>query len=90
MLGFVLGNLPGAAVGALAGSKLGSIRDAKGVAVYQVFSSYSFLLIVFFVMTSAIDILNLSVAEGLGSDQKAEILRGLAAKVFSMATGQVS
>ncbi|GAA5980565.1 hypothetical protein JCM10908_001691 [Rhodotorula pacifica] len=37
VLGFITANLPGAAVGAFAGSKLGAIRDAKGKAVYTVF-----------------------------------------------------
>ena len=33
----ITANLPGAAVGAFAGSRLGAIRDAKGKAVYTVF-----------------------------------------------------
>lgn len=33
----IAGNLPGAAIGAFGGSKLGAVRDAKGKAVYQVF-----------------------------------------------------
>lgn len=37
VLGFITANLPGAAVGAFAGSRLGAIRDAKGKAVYSVF-----------------------------------------------------
>lgn len=37
-LGFVVGNLPGAGIGALAGSKLGAIRDAKGKSVAAVFA----------------------------------------------------
>jgi hypothetical protein len=59
----IVGNLPGAAVGAFGGSKLGAVRDAKGKSVMQVFST-------------------------LGGDQKAEILKGLAAKVFSMAAAR--
>ncbi|GAA5832145.1 hypothetical protein JCM11251_004254 [Rhodosporidiobolus azoricus] len=59
-LGFIVANLPGAAVGAFGGSKLGAVRDAKGKSVMSVFQQ-------------------------LGGDQKAEILKGLAAKVFSMA-----
>lgn len=55
----IAGNIPGAAIGALGGSKLGAIRDAKGKAVYEVFKD-------------------------LGADQKAEVLKGLAAKVFGM------
>lgn len=37
VLGFIAGNLPGAAIGGLAGQRLGAVRDAKGKAVYQVF-----------------------------------------------------
>ncbi|BGP52919.1 hypothetical protein JCM8202_004000 [Rhodotorula sphaerocarpa] len=37
VLGFITANLPGAAFGAFAGSKLGAIRDAKGKSVYSVF-----------------------------------------------------
>ncbi|GAA5980235.1 hypothetical protein JCM11641_005515 [Rhodosporidiobolus odoratus] len=59
-LGFIVANLPGAAVGAFGGSKLGAVRDAKGKSVMQVFQT-------------------------LEGDQRAEILKGLAAKVFSMA-----
>lgn len=33
----IAGNLPGAAIGGFAGSKLGAVRDAKGKAVYEVF-----------------------------------------------------
>jgi len=36
-LGFIAGNLPGLALGAYGGSKLGAIRDAKGKAVVEVF-----------------------------------------------------
>lgn len=65
IIGFITGNLPGAAIGAYAGSKLGKVRDAKGKAVYQVFKD-------------------------LGGEQKAEILKALASKVFTMAAGNVS
>ncbi|GAA5895125.1 hypothetical protein JCM5296_000887 [Sporobolomyces johnsonii] len=58
-LGFIAGNLPGAAIGGYAGSKFGAVRDSKGKAVYAVFKD-------------------------LGADQKAEILKALAAKVFGM------
>ncbi|GAA5957458.1 hypothetical protein JCM3765_001149 [Sporobolomyces pararoseus] len=58
-LGFIAGNIAGATIGGFAGSRLGKIRDAKGKAVYQVFTE-------------------------LGADQKAEILKALAMKVFGM------
>ncbi|RKP38743.1 DnaJ domain-containing protein, partial [Dimargaris cristalligena] len=38
VLGFIVANLPGAMVGAFAGGKLGTIRDRKGKAVYEVFN----------------------------------------------------
>ncbi|GAA5899460.1 J domain-containing protein [Sporobolomyces salmoneus] len=38
-LGFIVGNIAGATIGAFGGSRLGAIRDAKGKAVYQVFTS---------------------------------------------------
>ncbi|SAM00575.1 hypothetical protein [Absidia glauca] len=37
VLGFIVGNVGGAAVGALAGKTLGQIRDHKGVSVYTAF-----------------------------------------------------
>jgi len=37
-LGFIVANLPGALAGALAGNRLGAVRDAKGKPVLQVFS----------------------------------------------------
>lgn len=36
-IGFIAGNLPGAAIGGYGGSRLGAVRDAKGKAVYEVF-----------------------------------------------------
>ncbi|GAA6010129.1 hypothetical protein JCM11491_005352 [Sporobolomyces phaffii] len=58
-LGFIAGNIAGATIGGFAGSRLGAIRDAKGKAVYKVFTE-------------------------LGADQRAEILKALAIKVFGM------
>jgi curved DNA-binding protein CbpA len=37
-MGFIIANFPGAIAGAVAGNRLGAIRDAKGKSVYQVFS----------------------------------------------------
>ncbi|CAG8575276.1 4875_t:CDS:2 [Funneliformis mosseae] len=37
-LGFIFGNFPGLVVGAYAGKKLGAIRDAKGISVYDAYS----------------------------------------------------
>ncbi|CAD6571787.1 MAG: hypothetical protein CYPHOPRED_004580 [Cyphobasidiales sp. Tagirdzhanova-0007] len=37
VMGFIVGNLPGAAIGAYGGGKVGQIRDAKGKAVATVF-----------------------------------------------------
>jgi len=36
-MGFIVANFPGAIAGAVAGNRLGAIRDAKGKSVYQVF-----------------------------------------------------
>jgi len=36
-LGFIVANVPGALAGAVAGNRLGAVRDAKGKSVYEVF-----------------------------------------------------
>lgn len=36
-LGFIMANVPGMLAGAVAGNRLGSIRDTKGKSVYEVF-----------------------------------------------------
>ena len=36
-MGFIVANFPGAVAGAVAGNRLGAVRDAKGKSVYQVF-----------------------------------------------------
>jgi curved DNA-binding protein CbpA len=36
-LGFIVANVPGALAGAVAGNRLGAVRDAKGKSVYSVF-----------------------------------------------------
>ncbi|KAK4057643.1 hypothetical protein OIO90_001290 [Microbotryomycetes sp. JL221] len=84
-LGFIAGNIPGAAVGGFAGSRLGAVRDAKGKAVYQVFKASSpfFVLPLCFSFFSTRQ-LTRSPIQDLGADQKAEVLKGLAAKVFGM------
>jgi len=37
-LGFIVGNVPGLALGAFAGNRLGAVRDAKGKSVAAVFN----------------------------------------------------
>lgn len=37
-IGFIIANVPGAMLGAFAGNRLGSIRDAKGKSVASVFN----------------------------------------------------
>jgi hypothetical protein len=37
-MGFIVANLPGLMLGALAGNRLGAVRDAKGKSVAAVFS----------------------------------------------------
>lgn len=36
-MGFIVANFPGMVAGAVAGNRLGSVRDAKGKSVYSVF-----------------------------------------------------
>ena len=36
-MGFIVANFPGALAGAVAGNRLGAVRDAKGKSVYSVF-----------------------------------------------------
>jgi hypothetical protein len=36
-MGFIIANFPGMLAGAVAGNRLGSVRDAKGKSVYAVF-----------------------------------------------------
>ena len=36
-MGFIVANFPGAVGGAVAGNRLGAVRDAKGKSVYSVF-----------------------------------------------------
>jgi len=36
-LGFIMANFPGAVAGAVAGNRLGAVRDSRGKSVYQVF-----------------------------------------------------
>ena len=36
-LGFIVANVPGMVAGAVAGNRLGAVRDAKGKSVYAVF-----------------------------------------------------
>ena len=36
-LGFIMANFPGAVAGAVAGNRLGAVRDTRGQSVYSVF-----------------------------------------------------
>ena len=36
-IGFIVANAPGAIAGAVAGNRLGAVRDSKGKSVYSVF-----------------------------------------------------
>lgn len=38
-MGFIIANFPGAVAGAVAGNRLGAVRDARGQSVYSVFQS---------------------------------------------------
>ncbi|KAF9886205.1 hypothetical protein FE257_011928 [Aspergillus nanangensis] len=61
-LGFIVANAPGAIAGAVAGNRVGAIRDAKGKSVYDVFLE-------------------------LPQNDRAQLLRELAAKVFQTTMG---
>lgn len=37
-MGFIVANFPGMLAGAVAGNRLGAVRDAKGKSVYEVYS----------------------------------------------------
>jgi len=37
-MGFIMANFPGMVAGAVAGNRMGAVRDAKGKSVYQVFT----------------------------------------------------
>ena len=39
-MGFIVANFPGALAGAVAGNRLGAVRDARGKSVYSVFQEY--------------------------------------------------
>ena len=43
-LGFIVANVPGMLAGAVAGNRLGAVRDAKGKSVYAVFQVCSFFV----------------------------------------------
>ena len=43
-MGFIVANFPGALAGAVAGNRLGAVRDARGKSVYSVFQGESPLL----------------------------------------------
>jgi diphthamide biosynthesis protein 4 len=38
-LGFIIANFPGMVAGAVAGNRLGAVRDAKGKSVYEVYQA---------------------------------------------------
>jgi diphthamide biosynthesis protein 4 len=38
-MGFIVANFPGALAGAVAGNRLGAVRDARGKSVYSVFQA---------------------------------------------------
>ena len=41
MMGFIILNIPGAAIGAYYGNQMGKIRDMKGMCVYDAFAKLS-------------------------------------------------
>lgn len=77
-MGFIIANFPGMLAGAVAGNRLGAIRDAKGKSVYAVFQ----VRCVWYRVYGLADFL-----QELPQDDKARLLSQLAQKVFSHAVG---
>ncbi len=50
-MGFIVANFPGAVAGAVAGNRLGAVRDARGKSVYSVFQVSGILLSLFLLRT---------------------------------------
>ena len=46
-MGFIVANFPGAVAGAVAGNRLGAVRDARGKSVYSVFQVSGILFSLF-------------------------------------------
>lgn len=81
-MGFIVANFPGAIAGAVAGNRLGAVRDARGKSVYSVFQ-----------VRGLGDACGLSKTALTNNEQelpqgdKAKLLSKLAAKVFAHAVG---
>ena len=48
-MGFIIANFPGAIAGAVAGNRLGAVRDARGKSVYSVFQVGGFISLFFWI-----------------------------------------
>ena len=79
-MGFIVANFPGAIAGAVAGNRLGAVRDARGKSVYSVFQVREELTLV----EKRVGLINL---QELPQGDKAKLLSELAAKVFAHAVG---
>lgn len=77
-MGFIVANFPGAIAGAVAGNRLGAIRDAKGKSVYQGMSNHNIL---------PYNADRCAVFQELPQGDKARLLSQLAAKILSGAVG---
>jgi len=78
-MGFIVANFPGALAGAVAGNRLGAVRDVKGKSVYTGESNMGWTLIV--------NLLTTTVFQELPQDDKSRLLSQLAARVLTSAVG---
>ena len=78
-MGFIVANFPGMLAGAVAGNRMGAVRDAKGKSVYTVFQVSCGLSD--HVSETLMDF------QELPQGDKARLMSQLAAKVFSHAIG---
>jgi hypothetical protein len=85
-LGFIVANVPGLVAGAVAGNRLGAVRDAKGKSVAAVFQvRISLGSPPLSTIQKNIDVL--TALQELPQDDRARLLSQLAARVFSHAVG---
>ena len=79
-MGFIVANFPGAIAGAVAGNRLGAVRDARGKSVYSVFQVCESEDVGHVMYKS-----HLTRRQELPQGDKAKLLSELAAKVFAHA-----
>lgn len=78
-MGFIVANFPGALAGAVAGNRLGAVRDARGKSVYSVFQVCPHCHLAVVLKSSQLWL------QELPQSDKARLLSEMAAKVFAHA-----